>query len=83
MKRDEVKQAILANLHRIDIASPTTDAVQFQHDGETWRITKTMFLGYAEIHVSIGTKYKAWVYRCCDDPLASEYKKTGFSIELY
>lgn len=82
MKGELLKERILANLHRIDIASPTPDAAQFQYCGETWRITKSMFLGYAEVHVEVG-RHKAWVYRCCDDPLATEYKKTGFSIELY
>lgn len=82
MKGCLLKQRILDNLHRIDIASPTPDAVQFQSYGETWKITKSMFLGYAEIHISVG-RHRAWVYRCCDDPMVREYNKSGFSIELY
>ncbi len=82
MKGELVKERILANLHRIDIASPTPDAAQFQAYGETWRITKSVFLGYPEIHISVG-RFRAWVYRCCDDPNITEYKKSGFSIELY
>lgn len=82
MKGSLLKQRILANLHRIDIASLTPDAVQFQQNGETWRISKTMFLGYAEIHITVG-RFRAWVYRCCDDPNVNEYDGSGFSIELY